>query len=72
MKLYRCGWCGHPTNNYGNPLNEFNITDYEDSANEVDLVPGVCCEDKQQEQRVRVTRDMAIDAGDLSLEGESY
>lgn len=72
MKLYRCGWCGHPCNEYGNPISDFNIVDYEDIANEVEMVHGDCCAHIQnnQSERMRVTRDMAIDAGDLSLEGE--
>lgn len=71
-KLYRCGWCGSPCNCYGNVLNYFNQADYENPNNIIEQVPGDCCQHKQDEQRMRVTRDMAIDAGDLSLEGELY
>lgn len=74
MKLYRCGWCGRPTNEYGNVLNEFDPNDYEDKENDVWRVQGDCCKHEQDKQRERmiVTRDMAMDAGDLSLEGTEY
>lgn len=44
-KLYRCGWCGHPTNADGNPLPVFNEADYQ-GAEQVD---GECCREYESE-----------------------
>jgi len=76
-KLYRCGWCGSPTNKDGIILSEemFQkairiIDNYSDVRTE--LTQGMCCVAEQQNReanRMQVTRDMAIDAQDLSLEG---
>lgn len=72
MKLYRCGWCGSACNEYGSMLNEFNPADYENPDNDVERVQGDCCQHEQDanRERMRVTRDMAIDTGDSSLERE--
>ncbi len=73
-KIYRCGWCGCPTDCNGNVLDELRfkkvvniINTYGDGRTE--KTHGQCCESENQ-LRNRVTRDMAIDAGDPSLEGE--
>jgi len=78
MKVYRCGYCGQPTNSDGVPLSldECNAIT-EDDLKEATLVHGMCCAkewcDNIPEKRIiNVTRDMAIDAGDLSLEGEEW
>lgn len=76
-KIYRCGWCGHPTDSTGTQLTgeAFNkawkiIETYGDNHH-THLEHGDCCAQEHMEpQKMRVTRDMAIDAGDLSLEGE--
>lgn len=70
--FYRCGECGHPTNEMGQPLtiDECNqLTD--EQLNSAELVHGYCCEGRFR-QTIIVTRDMAIDAGDLSLEGQEW
>jgi hypothetical protein len=69
--FYRCGYCGHPTDKDGEPLDlEACKTWQEDKA---ELVHGNCCVHEQnQRQIIRVTRDMAIDAGDMSLEGQEW
>lgn len=67
-KKYRCGHCGQPTDNEGTPLSlEECKAITNEQLNDAELVNGYCC--PPQEERMRVTRDMAIDAGDLSLEG---
>lgn len=74
-KIYRCGWCGHPTNEKGQTLqgNDFKkavniIEKYGDGRTE--KTHGDCCVREQTENRMQVTRDMAIDAGDPNLEGQ--
>lgn len=76
-KIYRCGWCGHPTNSKGEPLmgeafkKALNIIETYGDNHHTHLEHGDCCIHEHMEpQRMRVTRDMAIDAGDPSLEGE--
>lgn len=72
-KVYRCGWCGTPTNQNGTTLHgqAFEkvvriIDTYGDGHTE--KTHGDCCRYEGNAQKV--TRDMAIDAGDLSLEGQ--
>jgi len=68
--VFRCGFCGTPTDKDGKPMNlEYcnNLTD--EQLNSAELVHGYCCYEEQQEKYVTVTRDMAIDAQDMSLEG---
>jgi hypothetical protein len=67
-KFYRCGCCGCPTDKGGHPISG-EITD--EQLNNAELVQGYCCLEQEQERYVRVTRDMAIDAGDRSLEGQT-
>lgn len=70
-KSYRCGYCGHPTDKNGDPLSEDEIKIWrEDDA---ELLHGNCClHEQDQRHTVIVTRDMAIDAGDMSLEGQEW
>ena len=73
MKIvYRCGWCGLPTDKGGKPLKvnpEKYLEKYKYSVTE--LTQGWCCEDEQRQepQRMQVTRDMAMDAGEPEMEG---
>ena len=71
MKIKRCGYCGIPIDSECNPLSieECNrLTGKQ--LNEAEQDHGNCCVNEQQEYNYTiVTRDMAIDAGDLSLEG---
>ena len=73
-KIYRCGWCGSPTEKAGNELDgnprekAINIIEtYGDYRTH--KTNGTCCP-PTHENTQRVTRDMAIDAGDPNLEGE--
>lgn len=71
-KIYRCGWCGTPTNENGITLHGksfekvVNIIEKYGDAH-THKTNGDCC--SYQYTKQRVTRDMAIDAGDLDLEG---
>jgi hypothetical protein len=70
--FYRCGYCGQPTDKDGRPL-DIEVCDLltDENLNNAELVHGYCCP-PQQDNYIIVTRDMAIDAGDLSLEGERW
>lgn len=70
--FYRCGDCGQPTDKDGLPLDiEVCKLLTDDNLNSAEFVHGYCCP-PQQDNYIIVTRDMAIDAGDLSLEGERW
>ena len=78
-KIYRCGWCGYPTDKEGEILRgeafekAKNIINAYGGKQHTHLVNGECCPNGNyplEPNRIRVTRDMAIDAGDLSLEGQ--
>lgn len=73
-KIYRCGWCGSITDKNGREVDSKTfqrvvdiIELYGDSHTE--KTHGDCCRNEGTIDE-RVTRDMAIDAGDLSLEGQ--
>lgn len=70
-KIERCGFCGmfYIGDKYMT-VDELNATDPTllDNA-PLGYCPNACNEDPANQHR-RVTRDMAIDAGDLSLEGQ--
>lgn len=74
-KIYRCGWCGCFTNKNGQVLElvmfkkaDRIVEKYGDIKTV--RVTGECCYNEQKgKPMVQVTRDMAIDAGDRSLEG---
>lgn len=64
--FYRCGWCGQPLT-----IDECKqLTD--EQLNSAELLNGDCCPPQQERETIIVTRDMAIDAGDLSLEGQRW
>jgi hypothetical protein len=70
MKIYRCGWCGVPTNSKGEPL----ILDYDKYLEihkdcETEKVNGTCCQHENEQQQMQVTREMATDAGEPDMEG---
>ena len=74
-KIYRCGWCGSPTDEKGHNLGGESlqkvvniIEKYGDGRTQ--NTHGDCCAYEHEEPRMRVTRDMATDAGDPLLEGE--
>ena len=71
--FYRCGWCGQPTNKEGQPLTIDECKQLTDEQiNNAELLNGDCCPPQQEKETIIVTRDMAIDAGDLSLEGQRW
>jgi hypothetical protein len=72
-EFFRCGWCGCPTDIDGEPLppNECEKLNSE-QLNTAELLHGYCCLAQQEKETIIVTRDMAIDAGDLSLEGQQW
>ena len=71
MKLYRCGYCGCPTNEHGDPLsNTASQLLSENDLKDAELTHGYCCAEQFIGTEGRVSRDMAIDAGDMSLEGQ--
>ena len=57
-KLYRCGWCGQPTNKDGEPLTISQIELVKDLKrwDEAEQTPGECC---------RHTREMDLDDCDI-------
>lgn len=70
-KIERCGFCGQffIADRYMT-AEELNATDQQTlEAAPLGYCPNAGYEDSENEQRY-VTRDMAIDAGDLSLEGQ--
>jgi len=69
--FYRCGHCGQPTDKDGEPLDLEACKTWQ--ADKAELVHGNCCvHELRQRQTIIVTRDMAIDAGDMSLEGQEW
>ena len=75
-KIYRCGYCGSITDKNGNTVDSVTFQRVVDiiglyGDGHTEKTQGWCCAYEEQSKRqYRVTRDMAIDAGDLSLEGE--
>ena len=77
MKCYRCGWCGTVTDHNGVPwehLWQILIIASVSNLDQAEQVQGDCCrgEYEYQDQGQYITRDMAIDAGDPSLEGTYF
>lgn len=74
MKTYRCGNCGTPTDKDGHTLSVGECNELtEQQLNDAELVYGDCCiEELNRDNYIIVTRDMASDAGDPSLEGERW
>ena len=47
--FYRCGWCGHPTNKEGKPLNIDECKQLTDEQlNSAELLNGDCCPPQQE------------------------
>jgi hypothetical protein len=74
MKLKRCGYCGIPLDKNCNPLSVGECNDLtKEQLDNAELDHGNCCVNEQEEDRtIIVTRDMAIDAQDMDLEGERW
>ena len=71
-KYYRCGYCGQPTTKEGEPLTLDEINQMNIDWGKAGQLQGFCCAQEEQEERGGyVTREMALDAGDPSLEGAS-
>ncbi len=71
MECFRCGYCGQPTDINGVPLVNWQIAMMEpfvDWNKPTEQTHGNCCGNSGPE-RVQVTRDMAIDAGEPEMEG---
>ena len=72
IQRFRCGWCGHPCMENGECIDPELCKDWtKDDWDNASKVHGECChaEQSQQANQIQVTHDMAIDAGDPSLEG---
>lgn len=67
LALYRCGYCGRPTDSEGSPLQEVPQCDGWDEAWQTH---GTCCVGENPQRQAFVSKEMAIDAGDPSLEGQ--
>jgi hypothetical protein len=64
-EIYRCGWCGLPTNKEGEPL-EVNPHEYLEKHKDAGVVHvnGLCCANDWYNELDRpITRDMMLDAG---------
>jgi hypothetical protein len=72
-KCYRCGYCGRRTAKEGEPLTLAEIKQMNVDWDKAEKVHGFCCphgaHGAQEQHRGYVTREMALDAGDPSLEG---
>jgi len=72
-KIYRCGWCGTPTDKNGYTLSD---NAFKKAVNIIETygdyrthkTHGDCC--IRQQTQMRITKDMATDAGEPSLEGQ--
>jgi len=71
--IYRCGWCGNPTDKDGGPLDNESrervckiIEKYGDHRTK--MTNGYCC--PPEDTVMQVSREMVLDAGDPSLEGQ--
>lgn len=67
--MYACGYCGCPCDKRGNQLEtpkNYNPKNYKQ------IVCRRCAEELEAEKYIRITRDMAIDAGDMDLEGQLW
>ena len=66
--LYRCGWCGMPTDSFGVPLKcddpEGHVNNAVKDGRPLVLLNGNCCPEGSPEYRnQQPTRDMLIDGG---------
>jgi hypothetical protein len=75
VKIYRCGYCGNFTTDGGVPLpfDSKEIKEAREIVNKygiskTELVQEDCCIEKDS-RFIRITHDMALDAGNPDLEG---
>lgn len=75
LKIYRCGNCGSFTTEDGSPISDEEFKKVKKIMDEIgdsktELVHGDCCvHEFMKFTQMRVTHDMALDAGDPDLEG---
>lgn len=61
--IYRCGYCGTPTDKEGTPLSLGECNDLDSpQLDNAELVNGYCCYEEQTREKYQITRDMALDA----------
>ena len=71
VMCFRCGWCGQPADENGRVLSLDEINQMSVDWDKAEPVHGYCCQNAQQEREmVQITREMAMDAQDISLEGQ--
>lgn len=76
IECFRCGYCGQPTNKDGvvltlEEINALNAT--EEDWNTAEQTHGECCVHQENAHHYyRVTKEMAMDAGDPDLEGQLF
>jgi hypothetical protein len=73
-KCFRCGWCGSPTDKNGVVLTPEQIEKSSLDYDFAESVHGDCCAGQKwlenENEMQQITREMAMDAGDMSLEGQ--
>lgn len=67
-KLYRCGYCGSPTDELGEPIHYTKIDQSKD-WDSAELTHGLCCAFNFDPKYREITREMAMDAGLPEIEG---
>ncbi len=65
---YICGWCGHPCKEDGTPWEQI-PDDFDPSTIDYKNIQGSCCEDQEENQRIQITKEMAMDAEEPEMEG---
>jgi hypothetical protein len=66
---FRCGCCGQPTDKDGQVLTLEAINSMDVDWDKAEKTHGSCCRHEQEDRRMQVTRDMAMDAGEPDMEG---
>lgn len=72
VMCFRCGYCGQPTDSIGNPISIDDINELSElvDCNSAYQTHGACCPQDPERNMVQITREMAMDAQDMSLEGQ--
>ena len=74
-EVYKCGWCGQLVNKNGVELSLEECKVLSGEKIEMSKHPCELCwleQEQNQEQEILITREMAMDAQDLSLEGQIW
>lgn len=69
VKYYRCGYCGTPTDEQGTPI-KVDLSSDIGGYDTAEQTQGDCCRAEQESHFEQVTREMAMDAQDMRLEGQ--